>query len=302
MSNLYNTVLGSYSQNFDSLSRRAQFHFASRLYLWEQISQATEWLATLRPWFTANGNPRAALQQLLLEPLPTLRETTNLRQPYFNLYPKLQPYTRALFRLLFLCSVYKIDKPDLIFELFSREELLSQRNALLKDYDALKNLSSFAINFLYLLERFINRESSSLPVHDFLKLGREAYDTNKPLERQLQCYLFTHCVIAESLFYYRRVPEANRGTYMEMLRQTEDIIDSFFSEIKLDNKLEFLVCCRLLGYQSQLESTIMESAEKSLTRQGFIHDQLSRSKPSLQAAEHRNVLFLMSQQPFRPLA
>lgn len=263
---------------------------------------AKDWLTKLRPWFTANDNPRSALQQLLQEPPLILRESSHLRQPYFGRYPKLQLYIRGLFRLLLLCSVYGINEPSLIYEVFPKEELAAQRNALLKNYGALKNLSSFAINFLYLLERFINKNGASLPINELFKLGQEAYNTNKPLERQLQCYFFTHCIIAESLFYYRRIPKENMQVYTGMLRQTEGVMARFLNEIKLDNIFEFLVCCRLLGYESTLEEDILAIAKKSLTPQGFIHDQLSQSKPGLQAAGHRNVLFLMSQKPFKPTA
>src|SRR5579884_117840 len=160
MSNLYNTVLKSYRSGFEQLPSRTQFHFASRLYLWDQHPEAEKWLTTLKLEFTHNGKPLQVLENLKREPAPSLNWSKKLRQPFFDQYPDLHSSIRVLFRTLFLKTVYGLDVREYIDQIYPADVLIKQRDGLLANPKALASLSSFAINFLFILERFIREDET----------------------------------------------------------------------------------------------------------------------------------------------
>ncbi len=90
-----------------------------------------------------------------------------------------------------------------------------------------------------------------------------------------------------------------------MLKISEKIIQKNFKNISLDNKFEFLVCAKICGFQSSVEKNIYDEASQSLSPDGnFLIDtkndkatQIGRN--TFVGSEHRNVLFIMSQIPFR---
>ena len=299
MSDLYNTVLATYTAGFQSLPPRSQFHFASRRYLWSRDEQSNQWLSTLRADFTANDNATAACERLLNQPLPALSQTGQARQPYFENFPQLREQERLLFRLLFMHTVYGLENRTALSQFYTDDALTQQHDALLHDSEALAYLSSFGVNYLYLLDRFIRHDESALPLEQLvtvpLRLHRQT-----PLERQLQLYFYTHCMLGESLFYGRAIPAEPRPIYQQMLQSIESILAEYIDQTKLDNLFEFLVCCRMLDYQSPLELEIYERAEAAVTTDGFIGEPLDPRMGTLQKAEHRNVLFLISHEPYRP--
>lgn len=84
-----------------------------------------------------------------------------------------------------------------------------------------------------------------------------------------------------------------------MLRYIEALIADNFILINLDNKFEFLVCCKVLGYSSRLSGQIIAEAEQSFSDSGdFLIDKFNENiypnKNSFELSEHRNVLFIMS--------
>jgi hypothetical protein len=301
MDDLYNVVLQTYETNFESLSLRTQFHLSSRLYLWNREPMSRQWLEKLRPTITLSDNPNAALKALLGEVSPVLPQSASVRLPYLTKYPNLLSYLRILFRILFICSVYDVDERPSLFILFSQEELKNLRNNLLSDELALKWLSSFAINYLYILDLFIDDNESTLPLNKFLYIGQNEYNISDQLERQLNCYFYTHSIIGESLFYSRQIPNSKRPIYLQMLLEVQQIISQNLNNTLLDNLFEFLVCCRMLDYTSPLEPAINLIARKCLSKSGYMLDPLKSKATDLRTSEHRNVLFLMSQRPYQPL-
>lgn len=301
MSNLYNSILAVYTSRFSELKPKAQFHFASRLHLWCREPQAELWLKELRPAISSNNNPREAVKKLLQITPPALRVSGARRQPYFDRFPQLRLQERTLFRLLFLHTVYGFDTKNLFYEFFDAEAARAQYDSIVSDADALRALSSFGINYVYLLSRFVENNGVEVPVADILRIGR-GYSLTDPLERHLQCYFYTHAIIAESLFYSRKLPSESRQLYMEMLLETERTIAGSFEETTLDAKYEYLVCCRLLDHISPLEEAILQETASSISPDGYIVDARvnMRRADTLHNAKHRNVLFLLSQKPFRP--
>lgn len=302
MSDLYNSILDIYTRRFDELKPKAQFQFASRLYLWCREPKAYVWLQQIRPTITAQDSPHEAIRNLLQTTPPPLRTSGNFRQTYFDRFLQLRQQERVLFRLLFIHTVYGLDTAGLFYEFFDRSQAQKQRDTLLADPVALRALSSFGVNYLYLLDRFVENDEAALPVEHLLEIGR-GYDSSDHLQRSLQCYFYTHAIIAESLFYDRNIPATNHAVYENMLQETEKLITADLEATTLDTKLEYLVCCRLLNQPSPLEVEIMQEVQDAMSSDGYIVDpRLSARRPdSLHNAKHRNVLFLMTQKPFTPL-
>ena len=228
----------------------------------------------------------------------------HLRQPYLHAYPSLRPYNAILFQLRHLACVYGIDLRSKLEGIIPQADLLQLRERLLNDPPALAVLSTYAVNYLYLLDRFVLGSETSLDPALFYGL-KEHYDVTDPQQLQLLLYLYTHCIIGETLFYHRVIPEASLPIYQQMLRDIETLIERYYDDIHLDNKFEFLVCTLICSLETGLRSRIHEEAVRSLSPAGtFLIDTHNHSgqtaKTGLVASEHRNVLYIMSTRPFSP--
>ena len=244
------------------------------------------------------------LRQLVGKPQTGRRNAHELRQPYFQKYPKLWGIHLALFRVRHLKHVYDIDTTDQLFQLISRQELDSLADALTKDEEAMRILSTFAVNYLYLYKQILLGEGKYIKPERFLRIS-EAYDINNAEHLQLMIYLFTHCIIGESNFYTQTISPKNLPTYQTMLARLEQLVGNNLSLINLDSRLEFLVCCRICDFDSHLFDPIYEECRNSISQEGhFLVDSLNQNKQedrkNFEGSEHRNVLFIMSNSPYQP--
>jgi hypothetical protein len=308
MQDLSNNILDYYWRHFNDLPFNKQFHLASRLYLWNQDAKAREKLAELRANFTAQDDPARALDELITiarnSPTYGSKNAAELRRPYFEEYPQLKIYVTTLFRITFLKQIYNIDARQLFYQHFAKVEVEAFATRLLSDPRALAILSTHAVNFLYLYSRVILEDDSYFDSALFLEVGGSQYDTSDRLHLQLLIYLYTHCIIGESKFYYRALPDTE--TYVTMIRQLETLIDEQFEAINLDNKFEFLVCAKLIGISSRLQDRIYDEARQSVSDTGLFLVDRHNSNPqpvnvTLVTSEHRNALFIMSTLGFKPL-
>lgn len=308
MQDLSNRICRYYLDHFDELPFEKQFHFASRLYLWDQDPWARQKLDKLKGVFTANDQPQEALAAVIQASMESAahgsKNAAELRRPYFEKYPLLKPYVGALFRITFLKHAYDLDVRQAFFEHFPEAEVETFSRQLLADSKALAVLSTHAVNFLYLYSRVIKPDDKLFEPEQFLEIGRHYYDSDDLLHLQLQIYLYTHCIIGESQFYYRTMP-ANL-VYKKMFEELEKLIEAHFVDINLDNKFEFLVCTRQLGYDSRLEQKIYDEAAGSLAPNGIFlvdrHNNNPQVKNSeLDTSEHRNILFILSGRKYKPL-
>jgi len=309
MSKLSNNILRYYQTHAHEMPIDKQYHLASRLYLWNQNSVAAQSLQDLQSEFTSNHDPETALRKIITasleSPVHGSKNAAELRRPYFERYPKLKMYVSTLFRMHFMRLLHDIDSRPLFHTLFDRAEVSQLRHDLLQDPKALAILSTHAINFLYLYDRSFTK-TNSLPLHVFLEVGRTQYDFTNRMHLQLFIYLYTHCILGESLFYYRQPPAATREVYLTMLQELEQVITEHFEDINLDNKCEFLVCAKILGKSSPLEGRIFVEAEQSVSNDGtFLVDRHNNNpqadNSTLEKSEHRNVLFMMANSDFTPL-
>lgn len=298
-------VYNYYFTNRQLLSDDKLFHFATRTAAWTGAPESYDLLRQSHDYIVPpNTSLSDALKAILTAPQTGRRNAHELRQPYFEKYPQLYGAHLALFRVRHLKEVYGIDARPALFEHISKEALIELRDALLADTDALKILSTFAINYCYLLDRVILENDDSLPLDFFLSIG-DTYDTTNIEQIQLLIYFYTHCIIGESNFYVKEIPSQLLPTYQAMLAKLEPLIRDNFQRINLDNKLEFLVCARICHFDTDLFAPIYEECEKSISPDGTflidIHNEnIQNDRNDFVKSEHRNVLFIMSTSEYHP--
>ncbi|CAN5143959.1 hypothetical protein BH09PAT3_BH09PAT3_0920 [soil metagenome] len=309
MDKISNGIYDYYLDHFDEMPFDNQFHFASRLHLWCRDPRLAAILHDLRSEFTFNDNPAVAVEALIQKakdtPVHGAKNAAKLRRPYFEKYPQLRTYVTVLFRLTFLQNIYGLDARALFYEHFPQAEVEVFADKLLADTDAIAILSTHAINFLYLYERVIKQDDTSLNPAQFLNIGRTGYDVNDKMHLQLLIYLYTHCIIGESQFYYRSLPVDHLPAYRTMIQELETLITERFDDINLDNKFEFLVAAQLVGTESSLAPAIWDEAGRSLSPEGtFIIDTHNGNPQTANSgfakSEHRNVLCIMADRQFQP--
>jgi hypothetical protein len=303
--NLTADVEAYYKQHFTLLVKDKQFHFASRLGAWKQDPFSLDMLDAATD-ITHHGDMdliRSDLERLLFNPPVAKVNAAKARAPYFEKYPTLRGRMLALFRVRHLYSIYGIDARPALLELCSLDELTDLSRQLENDPEAITILSTYAINYIYLVNviLFPNLTPKTSIAEIAYSLG-ESYDTNTPEHIQLLIYLYTHCVIGATNFYHDEITESNE-TYVQMIKKLESLIDAHFEDINLDNKLEFLVCCRILRLASSLFERIYTECEHSLSPNGtYVVDTINTfrqsNKTSFSDSEHRNVLLIMSASPY----
>ena len=284
-----------------------RFHFTSRLAAWQGERQAYKLLEELRS-FMVPSDSQADLTKMLADIISTppkgKRNAHELRQPFFQKYPLLWGAHAALFRVRHLQYVYNIDARSNLLRCIEQEKLDQMADELISDRDALRILSTFAVNFLYLYKHILLGQKNFIRLQDFIDIG-QGYDLDNKKQMQLLIYLFTHCIIGETNFYTEDVPKSRIGYCREMLARIEKIILNDFHSINLDNKLEFLVCARICDYQTPLFEKIFDECAKSLSEEGkFLIDahnlNAQADRETFEKSEHRNVLFIMSASPYWP--
>ena len=310
----YQLVRHNYDTNFDSLEKK-QIHYASRMYLWTGDKVMKQHLLDLKQDYIG------ITSQETFEKLNTIYNkkpvdkprNIKLRRKYYKKYPKLTQYNSILFKVLFAETIYGEDIRPVVKEIVSDKELLTFYRDLKQDKDAIRVLSTGAINYLYNLNFYFKynhklcEETLIDPAYLLSlvktfegKIGNQII--SKDHELKLKLYLLTHAVIGASNFYFR----STKGVvYKQMMKLTEELIFRNYFDITLDNKVEFLVCTALCNMDTLLRKLIENEAEQSLAKVGnFIVDSINNSsdwkiKYKMSPAEHRNVLYIMSQLPFK---
>lgn len=282
-----------------------KFHFFSRLYLWTRKKEHREMLDKLRNEYLGENSKQLAamLEKILDRPAPRGEKMVarDARIKYFEKYPALDGYLGILFKNLFARSIYGEDIRQEIAKHVSEEQLLKLKDDLENDRQALKVLSTHAINYLYLLREYLGDDNCKIDIEVLYQIGRTFSEKEDPRQWIDLCiYFYTHCIIGASGFYSHIVSPAEREVYVKMLGFIDDLIVVSSDKISLDNKFEFLVCAKICNYKARTEAMIMEEAEKSISAEGNFIIDMTNSKAALDArnsfagSEHRNVLFLMS--------
>lgn len=294
-----------YFKHLLDLDDAKQFHFASRLAAWTGDQRYLDVLDGLEAFILPKtSSSDFGLGRLLTKPIGPSRIAAELRAPYFERFPNLYGLELALFRLRHAQYVYATDISNSLFAYETPQDIKNLQEQLLASDEAIKYLSTYAINFCYLADILVNRKEPEIDLDRIIKIGA-TYDLHDPVHIQLFLYLYTHCIIAETNFYIRPIRPALIQTFQKMLRTAEGVIDQNFTDISLDNKLEFLVCTRICNYTSRIESRVYKECSESLSDEGvFIVDKhnsaIRASRQSFSASEHRNALLILSATPYRP--
>lgn len=300
-------VYAYYTRQFDQLTDDKRFHFASRMSAWSNDNFSKTYLEAISAHYLGSDEKiKNDLSELLHNPPKAKINAAKTRQQYFDAYPELRGRMLALFRVRHLLTIYGVDARPLLLELVSKQELYEMSEALQKDDDALRILSTYAINFIYLVEVILFAREQPLPLAHFIELGGH-YDTNNPEDVQLLIYFYTHCIIGASNFYAHHVSRDETHFYKAMLQELELRISKNFMSINLDNKLEYLVCCRIVGFPTMLTDAIYDECAQSFSPEGdFVIDTINTfkqsKKTSFSDSEHRNVLLIMGASDYSPLS
>jgi len=294
-----------YFDNSRLLNDDKLFHFASRIAAWQGSPEAFELLRDSSDYIVQPSKDlNDVISELVNSPQTGKRNAHELRQPFFERYPQLYGAHVALFRVRHLEAIYGINARSALFAAISEADLIKLEQDLLSDDEAIRILSTFAINYCYLFERVVRKNEQSLPIQHFYDIGT-VYNTDDVQHLQLLIYLYTHCIIGESNFYTRRITDDKLPIYRKMLNKLEDLIVKNFDKINLDNKLEFLVCVRICNFKSNLFEPIHEECKKSISPEGMFiidtHNQNAQDgRNDFTSSEHRNVLFIMSTTDYAP--
>jgi hypothetical protein len=297
-----------YYANTDKLSNEKRFHFASRLAAWNSDPRAQQMLETsvnfLLPDTETNAG-KDTLSRLLQMSQDGEQNAQELRLPFFNKYPDLYGLELAIFRVRHLKYIYGIDLTNDLLSLYPKKRILELKQAILNDDDAIKYLSTFAINFCYLTDIVILNQRPDFSIERIYELGN-SYNMADSDEIQLLLYLYTHCIICETNFYIEHIPPANLNIYRKMLVRAEQVIADNFDNITLDNKLEFLVAARICQVDTKLQDVIYTECRSSVSAEGnFIIDthntKIRQERQTFDKSEHRNALLIMSDSIFAPI-
>lgn len=308
---LADAIRSYYFAHFEELRRDKKFHFATRLAAWEANSQAMQALTSLRPEMVPADPSDTALAQSLqhiveaAHPSATMN-AAGLRTPFFAKYPALHGWHLLLFRVRHLQAVYGIDARRALEQVAPLSQMIVLEQQLLHDREGLSILSTFAVNYIFLLEKVVrdNKTLNGISLDLFYDLG-DQYDISNPDHLQLFIYLYTHCIINDTNFYTELVAPEHLAIYQRMLTRVEQLVQQHYDDLHLDNKLELLVCARMCGFTTTLFDRILAECDASLSKEGtFLVDTHNRKvqpgRQSFITSEHRNVLYIMSTSPYTP--
>lgn len=289
-----------YFDHINELAPGQRFHFASRLAAWEDSPEALEILRGMKVYLIPNS-PEIFLAAILKKPAAKIY-AKQLRQIYFDKYPKLFGIHNAFFRIRHLKEIYGIDIREDFLKIINRNELEDLYRKLVDDGASLRVLSRFAIDYIFLYEILFGSNKRIDP--SIILSQKNSYDLNDTTQYHLFIYLYTHSIIADTNFYVRKLPSDRLPVYRRMLEELEKTMTGR-DDLKLDNKFEYLVASQICGIEAALGLEINEQAASSLSPEGtFIIDR-HNEKPNnrlntFSGSEHRNVLYIMSSSAYNP--
>jgi len=224
-----------------------------------------------------------------------------LRKKYLEKYPQLLSYNHLLFKNLFSQTIYKKNLHPEIEKILPQAKLIALKKKLEKDKEAIAVLSTFAVNYFYVLAYYLNDPKLANP-NLFLDVFKKKNEQLKN-HPDLRAYILTHAIIGESQFYSKGILR-HKKIYLKMLAELENIINTNYFQLALDIKFEFLVCCKLCDYSSSLEKIILGEADRSLADNGNflisrLNDSCGTMTRNILDAEHRNVLFIMANSQYK---
>lgn len=299
---LFQRIRHYYESHQADLKASKWRHYVSRMALWTGEEKYHQWMKELKAdYLGVDEEAVRKLIQHLAKPVSVNPEShcLEMRRPHFDRYPMLLSYDRMLFLSLFAQTLYGQDIRPLVLEQIPLSEFIAFYQTAYQDRPAIRNLSTYVINYFYLSRALFPELAAQVPLslEYFWEISEQDYSGNTLKEICLRLYLLTHCIIGESHFYARKITD-QVDLYQQMLEKCEELIAEHFESVSLDNKLEYLVCAKILGSPSPLESAIFTEAEQSLSDEGdFLIDRHNGQRgknDTLDKSEHRNAMYLMA--------
>lgn len=298
---LVEKIKNTYLDNFDKLKFKNKLHFLSRLYLWLGDTDSKDRLSILLGGYNFDQVYKIYNQDKI-KSFNTNNKKDSLRSIYFEKYSDINKYCRLLYLLMMYENIYQIEQKSIFFKYFDKQKVEEVYNNLIKDSFAVAYISTNAINFVYFYKKWFCGESQPLDLFFIKNEVGKVYDIENTENLKLLIYLYTHIIIGESQFYYKKIEPYRRKELSSIIYLLEDIIEEKYLKISLDNKHEFLVCCKLLEYKSKLETRINIEALNSYDEEkGYLICKVNTKSMlinNLNSSEHRNVLYIMSQSPY----
>ena len=274
------SVKDYYILHFNDLTPNKQFHFATRMKNWLKTTSFDDYLQ--------QHMPGRSLKELFFNDDFSHVNNLEVRRVFFERYQGLYALEATLFRVYHLLVEYGMDVREDFEILCSRETLYKFCDTLAEDTEALVVLTSYAVNAVCLSEELFPREKDVVA-----KLGRAILKF--PKQDANTIYAYTHLIICDTGFYHREINAKHQSLFKDCLAKCEELLEADFAETSLDTKLEFLVCCRLVDYDSHLRDRIAAECQANLKDSPFVTDYRKADRlNTFDGAEHRNVLYIMS--------
>ncbi|MFA7169478.1 MAG: hypothetical protein WC178_01360 [Candidatus Paceibacterota bacterium] len=300
----YDLINKCYQDGFECLEEN-KFHYFSRRYLWFDGKIGKEELKKIKSNYIGSNkeDTEEIIKNLLASDVlsPGINEI-ELRLPLLRKYEMLANYNKVLFKVLFSDIVYEEDIRTITDKYLQRDKMLELKEVLEDSSSDMAILSTYAINFIYNLENYLFKDKENdyfIDPEKYYEIAKNAYSGEIKDKHNLRIYFITHCIINESRFYSRTISR-HKSIYLKMIKLAEDIICENYFDINLDNKLEFLVCAKILDYRSNLFEIIYSETQNSLAHSGnYLIDvcnkcSVIKNKNDFRESEHRNILYLMA--------
>ncbi len=270
-----------YLNHFEDLSMDKKFHFATRMMV---SGQPEDFWKT----YLENNHPETNIAKMLSRNDYSKVNYLALRQPFFEKYDNIYALEATLVRICHMINLYNIDYRAEFKQIFSIQKLYQLVDQLMTDDEAIKILSTYAINVISLTEILFPRNKDLMQE----LIQKTSQMSGAP---ELMLYLYTHIIICATNFYYRSIPVDSCPSLKEILKKSEAIISEHYDKISLDIKLEFLVCAKLLRVKTKLKPRITADCQKILDNNDYLIDPKKASRfNTINGAEHRNALLIMS--------
>ena len=282
------SVRNYYFEHFDELSSEKKFHFAIRMKNYFKISDFDEYLM--------NNQPSNNLKEIINNNDYSRVSNYEVRKPFFEKYVGIYGVEAALFRVYHLLKEYNIDIRNEFLKLYSQEKLYALADRLIDDKEALKVLSTWAINVIYLTEELFpcNRDVMR-------QLFDYAIDMDNNKDATTDIYFYTHLVLCESDYYKKDLSKSkNIERVKTVLSKCEKVVKDNIDTISLDAAIEFLVCAKMAGMGfKETEKKIDGLCNKCFENYPYIVNYRRDKNPNsrlytLNGAEHINTLYIMS--------
>lgn len=280
------SVRDYYFGHFDELTLEKQFHFATRMKNFLRVCDFDKWLS--------DNQPDTELKPIISNNDYSGVAQFAIRKPFFEKYPDLYGVEATLFRVHHLLKEYDIDVRDEFLSFYSKEKLYQLSDSLLSDSEALRALSTWAVNTVYLTEELFprNHESTDRLLDWTLSLDPSS------MEPSLYVYLCTHILICESEFYTKTVERTSK--LQELMSSCREVILKNIDTISLDAAVEYLVCCKMIGIDFEdVKNKINDICKDYLKNSPYLINYRRDKNPgsyyhTLNGAEHINSLYIMS--------